>query len=85
MNWSSVETERRKKRGEKRREIVGVARSAPVTFFRGTRVQERRETERESFLTRGRATPRGEQRSGRTKPGGGKRGGTHREYAATLT
>ena len=68
LNWSSVETERRKKRGEKRRELVGVARSAPVTFFRGTRVEERRETERESFLTRGRATPRGEQRSGRTKP-----------------
>lgn len=41
-----VETERKRKKKERKekrrreRTILGVARSAPVTFFRGTRVEE---------------------------------------------
>lgn len=72
-----VETERKRKNEgkEKRRErtILGVTRSAPVTFFRGTRVEETEVGRGEGkFLNSRPSHPaRGgveEQRSGRTKP-----------------
>lgn len=64
-----VETERKRKNEgkEKRRErtILGVARSAPVTFFRGTRGEGKFLNSRPSHPARGGVE---EQRSGRTKP-----------------